>query len=84
MGIFISILALIIAMFSWHKSRAIYSIEKYKFPKKVGNSKTENDKNHEKALMDKLKSGRWQILHIYDYNNDELMIVIGKTKERFF
>lgn len=84
MSIFISIIALILAMLSWHKSRAIYDIEKYKFPKKVGESKTENDKNHERALKEKLKSGKWQILHIYDYSDDELMIVLGKIKERFF
>ena len=77
-------IALIIAMLSWHKSRAIYDIEKYKFPKRVGDSKTQTDKDHESAFKEKLKSGDWQILHTYDYNNEELMIVVGKIKERFF
>lgn len=83
MSITISIIALILAVLSWHKSRAIYDIEKYKFPKRVGDSKTEDDRRHEKALKEKLESGKWQILHIYDYNNEELMIVIGKIKKLF-
>lgn len=83
-SIIIAVLAIIIAMISWRKSRSIYDIEKFKFPKKVGDSKTQTDRDHENALKKKLKSGEWQILHIYDYNSEELMIVIGKIKEKIF
>lgn len=77
----LSVFAIIISIYSWHKSRAIYDIEKYKFPKNVGDSKTDEDKRHEKAIKEKLKTGNWQILHIYEKNNNELMIVIGKIKK---
>lgn len=70
------------AYFSWYKSRAIYDIEKYKFPKNVGDSKTDEDKKHEQTLKEKLKIGNWQILYVYERNvNNELMIVIGKIKK---
>lgn len=76
-----SLIAVAVSIASWYKSRAIYDIEKYKFPKRVGDSKTTEDLNHEKILKKKLKTGVWQILHMYDKGNDELMIVIGKTKK---
>ncbi|MBI2410395.1 MAG: hypothetical protein HYV32_00670 [Candidatus Kerfeldbacteria bacterium] len=79
-GIILSLVAIGISVYSWHKSRVIYDIEKFKFPKRVGDSKTDNDQRLEKALKEKLKSGTWQILHIYDCNEEELMVVIGKTK----
>lgn len=85
-AIIISIVAILISVFSWHKSRAIYDIKKFKFPKRVGDSKTEEDKKHEVALREELETGNWQILHIYE-NNDprnqgsELMIVIGRNKK---
>lgn len=78
--IILSIIAIIISVYSWHKSRAIYDIEKYKFPKNVGDSKTDEDRGHENAIKEKLKTGNWQILHIYERNANELMIVIGKIK----
>jgi hypothetical protein len=80
-SIIFSLIAVIISVYSWHKSRAIYDIEKYKFPKKVGDSKTNEDLEHEKAIKEKLKTGEWQILHIYERNNDELVVVIGKIKK---
>lgn len=80
-SIIFSLVAIIISVYSWHKSRAIYDIEKYKFPKNVGDSKTSEDLNHEEALKEKLKTGEWQILHIYERNDNELMIVIGKIKK---
>lgn len=76
-----SLVAVVVSITSWYKSRAIYDIEKYKFPKNVGDSKTDEDKLHEKAIKEKLKTGNWQILHIYERNNNELMIVIGKIKK---
>ena len=79
--IILSIIAIVISVYSWHKSRAIYDIEKYKFPKNVGDSKTDEDKRHEKAIKEKLKTGSWQILHIYERNANELMIVIGKIRK---
>ncbi|MBU4338175.1 hypothetical protein KKD57_01305 [Patescibacteria group bacterium] len=80
--ILFSVIAIIISIYSWQKSRAIYDIEKYKFPKNVGGSKTDEDEKHEQALKEKLKTGNWQILHIYERNvNNELMIVIGKIKK---
>ena len=80
-SIIFSLIAVIISVYSWHKSRAIYDIEKYKFQKKVGDSKTNEDLEHEKAIKEKLKTGEWQILHIYERNNDELVVVIGKIKK---
>jgi len=80
-SIIFSLIAIIISIYSWHKSRAIYDIEKYKFPKKVGDSKTNEDLEHEKAIKEKLKTGEWQILHIYERNDNELMVVIGKIKK---
>lgn len=74
-------LAIYFAVKSWSKSRAIYDIEKYKFPKNVGDSKNKEDKRHEEAIRGKLKTGNWQILHIYERNNNELMIVLGKIKK---
>lgn len=50
-----SLIAVVISIASWYKSRAIYDIEKYKFPKRVGNSKTNEDLNHEKILKKNLK-----------------------------
>lgn len=44
----ISLAALIVSIQAWHKSRAIYGIAKYKFPKNVGDSKTEDDIRHKK------------------------------------
>ncbi len=76
-----SLVAIILSIYSWHKSRVIYDIEKYKFPKNVGDSKTEEDLRHEKKLKEKLKSGKWQIVHVYERNSDELMIVVGKVKK---
>lgn len=77
----LSLIAVVISIISWYKSRAIYDIEKFKFPKRVGDSKTQDDIKHEEALKEKLKTGSWQILHIYERNNDELMVVIGKVKK---
>lgn len=76
-----SLIAIIISIVSWHKSRAIYDIKKYKFPKSVGDSKTDEDLKHEKAIKEILGTGKWQILHIYERNNNELMIVVGKIKK---
>jgi len=80
-SLILSVFAIVISVISWYKSRAIYDIEKYKFPKNVGDSKTSEDLNHEKALKEKLNTGKWQILHIYERNNNELMIIIGKIKK---
>ena len=77
----ISLSALIVSIQAWHKSRAIYDIAKYKFPKNVGDSKTEDDIRHEKALQEKLKTGKWQILHIYEQSANNLMVVLGKVKK---
>jgi hypothetical protein len=79
--IILSIFAIVISVYSWHKSRAIYDIEKYKFPKNVGDSKTDKDKRHEKAIKEKLQTGNWLILHIYERNATELMLVLGKIKK---
>lgn len=76
-----SLIAIILSVYSWHKSRVIYDIEKYKFPKNVGDSKSEEDLRHEKELKEKLKSGKWQIAHIYERNSNELMVVVGKVKK---
>ena len=80
-SIIIALLALGISIWSWHKSRAIYDIAKYKFPKSVGNSKTDEDIRHEEALREKLKTGKWQILHIYEQSANTLIVVIGKVKK---
>ncbi len=56
-SIIFSLVAIIISVYSWYKSRAIYDIEKYKFPKNVGDSKTSEDLNHEKVLKEKLRTG---------------------------
>lgn len=69
------------AWHSWHRSRSIYELKKYKFPKRVGESKTEVDKKHEKALNGKLKSGIWTVLYTYEHSDQELIIIIGKTKK---
>ncbi len=79
--ILFSVIAIIISVYSWQKSRAIYDIEKYKFPKNVGDSKTNEDIKHEKVIKEKLKTGNWQILHIYERNANELIVVIGKIKK---
>jgi len=76
-----SVIALFVSIQTWHKSRAIYDVAKYKFPKSVGDSKTEDDIRHEKALQDKLKTGKWQILHIYEQSANTLMIVLGRVKK---
>lgn len=86
LAIIISVIAIFISTLGWHKSRAIYDIEKYKFPKRVGDSKTVEDKRHENALKEKLKKGKWQILHICENLNSEnmssdLIIVVGKNKK---
>ncbi|PJE59726.1 MAG: hypothetical protein COU85_02055 [Candidatus Portnoybacteria bacterium CG10_big_fil_rev_8_21_14_0_10_44_7] len=84
-AISISIIAIIVSAKGWHKSRAIYDIEKFKFPKRVGNSKTDEDKRLESALRNKLKTGQWQILHIYENVNPRsnevlgLIVIIGKN-----
>ncbi len=79
--ILLSVIAIVISVYSRQKSRAIYDIEKYKFPKNVGSSKTDEDIKHEKAIKEKLKTGNWQILHIYERNINELMVIIGKIKK---
>lgn len=79
--IIIALVALGVSIWSWHKSRAIYDIAKYKFPKSVGDSKTDEDRRHEEALREKLKSGKWQILQIYEQSANTLMVVIGKVKK---
>ncbi len=81
LAIILSILASAVSIKSWHKSRAIYDIVKYKFPKNVGDSKTKSEIIHEKALREKLRTGKWQVLHIYESSNKYLMIVIGKNKK---
>jgi len=80
-SLLIAIIALVISYYSWHKARATYDIKKYKFPKKVGESKSDKDRQDEASLKKELESGKWEILHIYDYNDDQLMIIIGKTKK---
>ncbi len=86
-AILISAVAIVISVTGWHKSRAIYDIEKFKFPKRVGDEKTQGDIEHESALKEKLKTGQWQILHIYENVNPrtgettELMVVIGKNSK---
>jgi len=80
-AIIISGIALYVSWQAWHKSRAVYDIEKYKFPKRVGNSKTNEDKRKEAALKGRLKTGKWQISYIYERSDDELMIIITKLKK---
>lgn len=80
-AVVMSLAALIVSVQAWHRSRAIYDIAKYKFPKNVGDSKTDDDKRLEQALRDKLKTGKWQILHIYEQSANTLMIVLGKVKK---
>lgn len=74
-------LVIYFALKSWSRNRATYKLEKYKFPKNVGKSKTDDDKQHEKVLEDKLKTGNYQIEYIYERNEKELMIVVGKLKK---
>ena len=73
--------ALFVSKQAWHRSRAIYDIAKYKFPKQIGDSKTENDKRLENALRKKLRTGKWQVMHIYEKSANTLMIVIGKVRK---
>lgn len=80
-AVIVSLAALFVSIQAWHRSRAIYDIAKYKFPKRVGNSKTEDDIRREGALREKLKTGKWQILHVYEQSANTLMIVLGKVKK---
>lgn len=74
-------LAVYFGLKSWSKSRSVYQLEKYKFPKNVGDSKDAGDIRHEKVLNEKLSSGNYQIEHIYDKDNRELMVVLGKINK---
>ena len=73
-------LAVYFGLKTWSKSRSVYKLEKYKFPKNVGDSKDVGDLRHEKALNEKLSTGEYQIEHIYDKDDRELMIVLGRVK----
>jgi len=59
-------LAVYFGLKTWSKSRSVY--------KDVG------DLRHEKALNEKLSTGEYQIEHIYDKDDRELMIVLGRVK----
>lgn len=52
-------LAIFFGFKTWQKSRAVYRLEKYKFPKNVGESKDAGDIRHEKILNEKLSTGEY-------------------------
>jgi hypothetical protein len=78
----VSLIAIVVSIVSWYKSRAIYDIQRYKIPKTMGNSMTEDEKEHIQALQDVLSTGKWAILDIYDDRDSKWKIfVIQKLKK---
>lgn len=74
-------LAMYFGIKSWSNTRSIYWLEKYKFPKAVGNSKTPNEIRVESVLNNKLKSGKYQIVHVYETSSNILMVIVGRIKK---
>ena len=68
-----SISALLVAIFSWRKNRAIYGVEiENFFPEKVR-------KNGNSNILEKLKTGNYNILHS-DYRASQYYVLLGRLK----
>ena len=66
----IAVLALmvsvIVAIYSWSKSRVIYDIKRMKCAHKPGERGTDKEKTYDEELRKLLNTGKWTILYHYD------------------
>lgn len=73
--------ALFFAYLSWHKNRVIYSLERMKFAKDTGDSRNEEEKETDQKLLNKLKSGKYNIVTSYDSGKNYNVLILGKVKK---
>lgn len=79
------IVTVIVAIYSWSKSRVIYDIQRMKFAHKPGDQRTTAEKEQDEELRKMLNSGKWTMLFHYDLgpitNEHCNCIVLGKVKK---
>ena len=72
----LSVAALILSIRAWHKSRAIYGIDRKLYFRKPD----KNGPNNNKELEKMLSSGKYTILHVGDYGTYP-EIILGKIRK---
>jgi hypothetical protein len=72
-----SVVALIISIMNWRKSRVIYGIEWEEFS--TSTIEAVNQKN--KVINDKLKTGNYIVLAVEKNNDSEYTTIVGKVKK---
>jgi len=75
-AIIISFISVIVAIYSWHKNRAIYDIEVENCY--LGNAANKHKNNQ---LRDKMKSGKYAVLHVTENINGHTRVIIGKIRK---
>lgn len=77
----LSIVAIIISVVSWRKSRAIYKVERKTIRQFTG--KHDDLEISEDTLNEKLKNGEWAILHILERtkSDGDWEVLLGRIKK---
>ena len=77
--VILSFIAIFLSYKAWHKSRAIYGVERLLFFRKSD----KHGQNNNDKLNKKLSSGKYTILHTQNYGND-VELILGKLKDEQF
>lgn len=82
LAIAISVIAIIVSVISWQKSRAIYAVERKAMRQITG----EHDDLYinESSLNEKLQSGEWTILHVLERtkSDGDWEVLLGRIKKQ--
>lgn len=75
----ISIISVVIAVISWHKSRVIYEIEELVI-RKINGTRDDEDGRGLPELNEKLKTGHYTILNTLERNDGDWAILLARIK----
>lgn len=78
---FIAILAFIISIASWRRSRAIYGLEEMVLRKHDGGEYDSTDDRNLGEIDKKLSSGEYTIESIYERRDGDLGVLLAKIKK---
>ena len=79
LAIILGIIAIIISILSWVRSRAIYGVER-EVIRQYDGSRNDLDKN-EDSLNKKLSAGKYTILATYQRFDRHIEVLLGKLKK---
>lgn len=79
LSLLISIISVVIAVISWHKSRVIYEIEELVI-RKINGTRDDEDGRGLPKLNEKLKTGHYTILDTLERNDGDWAILLARIK----